>query len=370
MVKVVHLTTAHPAYGTRIFYKECQSLKQAGYDVVLIAQCDKDRLENGILIKTLPKPKNRFIRMFSLQWQAYKLAKQENAEVYHFHDHELLVSALILFFKGYTVVFDMHENQLKTLLNKPWINPIIRKMLARLSGRLLELILRPIPVIFAEKSYQNYFPRVKQHCTVLNLPLLAELNLAGNHNPKFPKFSIGYIGRIAEDRGLLVSLNALQILLDKGYDINYHLIGLVDEHLSDILESFLNQYPHHIFYHGYQPAQLGYAIMSQCHAALALYKPNPDNREIYPTKLFEYMGLKLPIIASDLPLIKELAADCGILVDFFDEEAIANAISWVLAHPIEAEKMGIEGKNKVDTQFSWQTEEKKLVSFYQTLIQQ
>ena len=36
MKKIVHITSVHQRFDTRIFQKECQSLRKAGYDVSLV----------------------------------------------------------------------------------------------------------------------------------------------------------------------------------------------------------------------------------------------------------------------------------------------------------------------------------------------
>ena len=36
MIRVCHMTSAHPAEDVRIFQKECVSLAKAGYDVYLV----------------------------------------------------------------------------------------------------------------------------------------------------------------------------------------------------------------------------------------------------------------------------------------------------------------------------------------------
>ena len=87
--KVCILTSVHTPFDTRIFHKQAKSLLKAGYDVTLIAQHDKDELVGGIRMVALPKPKNRLWRMLGT-WRVFKLALKQKAEIYHFHDPELL----------------------------------------------------------------------------------------------------------------------------------------------------------------------------------------------------------------------------------------------------------------------------------------
>ena len=72
--KVCILTTVHPPFDTRIFHKEAETLASAGYAVTLIVQHDRDEVVSGVRIKTLPKPRNRFTRIFGLAWRAFRLA--------------------------------------------------------------------------------------------------------------------------------------------------------------------------------------------------------------------------------------------------------------------------------------------------------
>ena len=56
--RVCFLTSVHPAFDTRIFYKEAKTLAAAGYDVTLVAQHDTDEVVDGIRIVALPKAKS------------------------------------------------------------------------------------------------------------------------------------------------------------------------------------------------------------------------------------------------------------------------------------------------------------------------
>lgn len=47
MNKICILTSVHPVFDTRIFHKEAKSLAKSRYDVLLIAQHDKEEIAEG-----------------------------------------------------------------------------------------------------------------------------------------------------------------------------------------------------------------------------------------------------------------------------------------------------------------------------------
>ena len=78
------------------------------------------------------------------------------------------------------------------------------------------------------------------------------------------------------------------------------------------------------------------------------------------------MAAGLPVIASDFPVWRAIVdgAQCGLLVDPLDEQAIASAMRWMLDHPEEAEAMGRRGRAAVEQQFNWDHEASTLIAFY------
>ena len=99
-IKICHITSAHPRYDTRILYKECTSLVNAGYEVILLVAEKKGsqhEINNGVsIIPVHFEPKNRFDRIFNSPKVMLKKALEVNADIYHFHDPELLQIALKL----------------------------------------------------------------------------------------------------------------------------------------------------------------------------------------------------------------------------------------------------------------------------------
>ena len=111
MVKrICHFTSVHSATDGRIFEKECCSLAKAGYEVYFVAPNAKTEIKNGVHIVGVPiSNRGRLYRMLCGAKIIYKEALSLNADVYHFHDPELLRFALKLKSQGKKVIFDSHE---------------------------------------------------------------------------------------------------------------------------------------------------------------------------------------------------------------------------------------------------------------------
>jgi glycosyltransferase involved in cell wall biosynthesis len=77
------------------------------------------------------------------------------------------------------------------------------------------------------------------------------------------------------------------------------------------------------------------AILADCDIGLSLIPPKAVYYESSPTKLAEYMGAGLAVLATrGIPMQERVVteADCGLLVNW-DEEAIALAIKKMAANP-------------------------------------
>lgn len=115
------------------------------------------------------------------------------------------------------------------------------------------------------------------------------------------------------------------------------------------------------------PAQLATADV-----ALALLQPIERYTVALPVKLFEYMACGLPVIISDFPANRAVVtgAECGILVDPSNADAVATAIARLLDDPLEARRLGDNGRRAFETQYNWQALEEKLLALYAELGRQ
>ena len=368
MVKVVHMTSVHPPFDTRIFHKECKTLAAAGYEVVLIAPHDKDEVVDGVAIRAVPKFARRIQRMFRTAWNVYRVAKKEAAFIYHFHDPELIPYGWLLKAHGKTVVYDIHEDYNTAIRQKSYLPRILRTLLANLFALFEGLTAHAFTLITAERYYSRHFPN---GFPILNYPQVdfQDISTCPPQNPTYPKLI--YTGVVSLDRG---ALNHARLLSLRD-DIEVHIIGRCPLSLYEQMQAIASPHQSRLHFTGvgchvpYEQITNSYTSGDWL-AGLALFPSSPHYREKELTKFFEYMSFGIPIICSDFPVWRELVVGqgVGLCVPPDDTTAIADAISWLLEHPAEAQAMGQRGRQAVIEQYNWDSQARKLLALYDTLL--
>nr|HID58367.1 glycosyltransferase family 1 protein [Desulfobacterales bacterium] len=89
-----------------------------------------------------------------------------------------------------------------------------------------------------------------------------------------------------------------------------------------------------------------------------------------PLKLFEYMAAKKPIVASDVPAIREVLTHGrnALLVEPDNPRALAKGIQIVCEQPELARRLGEQAFQDV-TQYAWEKRTKKIMEFIEQRIQ-
>nr|BAL55161.1 glycosyl transferase family 1 [uncultured Acetothermia bacterium]BAL60200.1 glycosyl transferase family 1 [Candidatus Acetothermum autotrophicum] len=363
------MTTVHPPFDTRIFYKEAKTLAQAGYDVTLIARHGKNEVVDGIKIVALPKPKNRFIRIFGITWQALLLALREKAVIYHLHDPELLpVGVLLKVLTRNKVIYDVHEDVPQDILTKHWIPTFLRPSFAMIFNILEKLLARAMDaVVVVTEEIAKKFARFNP-IIVHNYPDLKMLPNSPPSPRKEAEKIIIYIGDISKLRGAYEMVRALEHLAHIN-GLRLDLIGRFTPPELEIELQALAGYQR-VRYLGWLSWVEAWQHVQSAAIGLVLFHPAPNHNRALPNKLFEYMAAGLPVIASNFPFWKEIVEDngCGLTVDPLNPKEIAQAIEYLLDHPEVRQKMGENGRRAVLEKYNWENEAKKLLTLYRTLL--
>ena len=104
-------------------------------------------------------------------------------------------------------------------------------------------------------------------------------------------------------------------------------------------------------------------------AADILLMPFPDTphyrSNMSPVKMFEYMASERPIIATNLPTIREVLNDTNaVIIPPGDTQALASAVRMLLTNPSQRETLSQQAKKDV-TAYSWTERSRGVLSFIQ-----
>ncbi len=367
--RVVHVTSVHPATDTRILYKECHTLSQSGYDVHLVAPGTESPGEviAGIPVLRVNTGRSRLFRIFVGTFRAIRAAVSLKPDAIHLHDPELLLFAWWAKAHRIVVFFDMHEDLPRALTHKTWIPGPLRKPAGRIASLFETRSLRQMPVVLAEDSYLERRPWLKQFAIVRNMPVLG--HFADLPTGRVTPARLAYIGHLSVQRGCFTNLDVVAELQRRGLSVQYDCVGVVPNALaaeSDRLASQCADDSVHM--HGYLPAQQGYLAISGSSIGLALLHPEPNYIDSYPTKIFEYMAMGIPVVASDFPLYRSVLekTGAGLPADPLDVSAVSDAIQSLLSDQERWSECARRGRKAVREEFNWEIEAQRLTAFYTT----
>lgn len=362
MLKICQITSVHPRYDVRISVKECATLAAAGHDVSLIVADDKpDEVKYGVKFYSVGKADSRRARMQQIPQRIYAKIQDLKPDVVHFHDPELMLLGLKLVKHGYKVVYDVHEDLPKQVMDKHWLPKITRPFVSKVVGFLERYcaskfygVITATPII--EQRFKQYNPNTH---SVRNYPILAELNVVDS-NWQEREDKLCYIGSISPTRGIkpmVLSLAKSKLVME--------LAGPFSAGVT-LAELQAMQGGEYVNYLGILDRAQITSLLQKVKVGLVTLLPTPSYVESLPIKMFEYMLSGIPVLASNFPLWEDiiLKYNCGLLVDPTDPEAIALACKKLLANQDESRQMGENGRSAVLEFFNWEKESETLLKFY------
>lgn len=361
--KACHVTSVHQPFDTRIFHKECRSLADAGYEVVLIVPHTRSEVVQGITIRAIPRARSRLVRMSLTAFKAYRAAVHERAQIYHLHDPELLIFGLLLRLQGATVVYDVHEDytsSVKQRYNLPqWLKSLLSSAIAL--GE--PLLARPMKVVIAERYYRRRFP---DSVEVLNYPLVDRLGQCGAYSGPKPLHLL-YTGEVSEDRGALIYAQMVRDFAE----LEITLVGRCSADLAERMRTIAG--PGAIRLHlECSEQRVAYERILEAYqkqtwlAGIAIFPPTQHYVEKELTKFFEYMAVGLPIICSNFPVWRQLMEEsgAGLCVNPNNIYDIIQAVRFLAKNPHYAQLLSDQGTQAISNRYQWKTQADQLLAFY------
>lgn len=362
-MKVAHLTSVHSSRDNRILYKECTSLRGAEFDVTLIAAGSDAEVVNGVKIIGYNKAsQSRFKRIFKTSFldMLYE-ARKLDADIYHFHDPELIPAGLVLKASGKRVVYDIHENNPASIISKGYIKSKLIRHFLSFTFNILELLAVKFfdALVTARPDISQRFSH-KKVVTLRNFPILPRRSDLKDIGIEKTKPAIIYVGGMSVGRGIEVLLTAFETL--DAYEL-----WLLGPFTDSALESRVKSGCKNVKYLGVvEPFDI-FSYIHKADIGIVTFLNAPNHVTTLATKPFEYMACGMPMIMSDFPYWRDTFGESSLYVDPTNVSEIRDAVVKLISSPQLMCEMGETNKRLTNEVYNWEKESQKLINLYESL---
>jgi glycosyltransferase involved in cell wall biosynthesis len=305
------------------------------------------------------------MRMTVTMYRAYRAAIDLDADIYHLHDPELLIVALLLKKRGYRVVFDCHEDYAQKIRGKDWIPKFARPALSATYRRFSRMVLPKLDHIVAAADGVAAALETSNVTVIRNLPSVAQITCNRDFRRRQPDMVL-YTGGLTGKRGIEQVIRGLIEYCSVPWRLV--IVGrenkLVRKRLADYLEDG------RIDYRGIVSFEEVVEMMGIASIGVVCNQPYFGYQDALPNKLFEFMAAGLPVVCSAFPVWKELVEGngAGTTCDSEIPASIAAACARLLSNATERRNMGERGRTLIENEYSWEKEAARLESVYRKCL--
>jgi hypothetical protein len=305
-------------------------------------------------------------RRIAAPWRILSLVMKVRPSLLIISTHELLcIGVIAKLFVHCRVIYDVQENYYRNILHTNAFPRWVRPWLA-LYVRMKEWITSPFidHYLLAEKGYEQELTFPGKKYTVIENKF-KRLTL-----PEFPKRHVSdgaihllFSGTLAASTGVFKAIELATALHRHDSRVRLTIIGYcAQEKERERIQRDISDKPWIELYGGdhlipYE--EIVKAILTSDFGIIA-YPPNPSTENAIPTKLYEYLANKLPILLTVHPVWTALCRPYPASIVFKDPILEAEAILRYME----------TGNFYINTpqEAFWDTEEKKLVALIERII--
>lgn len=368
---ICHITLGHEPTDDRIFYKEILSLRKKYPRIVLIAPENRPPdPQYGVHYRAFREKK-----FFRKLWRAYQIAKEVQAELYHFHEFEFLPLALLLKYKyRRKVIYDAHETIFWYFVDfsrhSKWITVIpgfLAHGLELICAAFMDYI---VATIFIAPWFR---PLKKRFAKLYNYPDISfwsgqNTDVGRQKNPL-----ILYHGQLVPARKIEWMIQAMQYVKPCFPDARLVIVGRTSEEYAVVLKDTIREYRLHdvVELRPPIPYESVPALLTTACIGISALTPNQSFRHSLQIKPFEFMAMGIPVLGCRVPSIEYYVerTGAGMVVDPVTPATIGQTLNDLLANPEKRLAMGEKGYRIVREKYNWTAMEKRLFAIYETLLQ-
>jgi len=362
--RVLLLSTVHTNTDSRIVYKLIPTLAAEYQVYAALVSGGRKEVRHACFI-SVPHFRSVWARLLVSCPAVLLKCLRIRPAVLHFFVPELIPVAFLFRWLGTRVIYEVQENLYKKFEIKRSNNSRLLRFFFRCFDRMAR---KYFHLVLTEDAYLREYHTLKFPPAVIHnyvsLKFIRSLDLERRNR----RTDILYSGVISAERCFDTVVKALTLVRAETEDFRVHFFG-PERILPGSREDALAALPDHIRFYGQTDLPVILRKGNNCMAGIALLKPVGDYPDSYPTKLFEYMALGLPVITSDFQLYRHIIETnrCGFCVSPCSPSAVAGALLWLLRNPSEAALMGRRGEEAVKRRYNWESEEPLLKGLYAEL---
>ena len=385
--------------------KEAHTLIEAGHTVTLMCRNrggqPVSETIDGIHVVRIPYKPFKYLGGYSLSYhvcfvdrkwtRALRTAlDKEPAQVLHVHDLPQMITCLRIGSRlKIRVVFDMHENWPEELIwsRKPREDNFrlrtrdrFRNFMLFNNRRYLRMerlaVQKADHVIVVVDEMKDRLKSLgvdpSKVTVVMNTSPGDTVSAGFAGETDFPewrnRFVVSYAGGFQSLRGLETLVRATAFAKSRIPNILLLLMGRGDQEDRLIRESRSLELNDHVVFTGWIPLDEMMRRLRRSDVCVIPHKVNPHTDTTIPHKLFQYMALGKPVVATPVAPIRRIIeeADCGIIVPDGSAAAMSDALVR-LTDRQEALRLGENGSKAAKTRYHWEADAKRLLELYGSL---
>jgi len=305
--RIVLASILKPVDDTRMFEKMAVSLAGVNnYQIFVIGYPTKGTVNRDHNITQFSlKPFQRIsLGRLIAPWQVLKIIYKVKPEVLVVNTHELLIVGIVnrIFFGG-KIIYDIRENYWRNILHTKAFPHSFRFLIA-CWVRLKEKLIAPFfhGFFLAEKTFEKELTFLRnKHVVIENkMRVPTGFQRAGSGE----KTKLLFSGTLAESTGVLYAIELAKKLHQVDSKIELTIIGFCALQPTLIqIRKAIETHPFINLIGGDQlvPHQEIIAAIAQADFGIIAYPPSYHIENRIPTKLYEYLDCRLPILLQDYP---------------------------------------------------------------------
>lgn len=361
-MKQIYFTVTNDLTYDQRMHRICTSLAANGYSVTLVGR--KLRSSPPLSPKSFTQRRiscwfsrgKMFYAEYNIRLFLFLLLKKMDA-ICAIDLDTILPSLYISRWKKIPRIYDAHElfSELKEVISRP----AIQKAWLGIEKKAVPKFQYGYTVSdsIAAEFQRRYGVK---YATIRNVPVLEKLSAV----PTTERFIL-YQGAVNQARGFEYLIPAMQW-------VNSRLVICGDGNFMPQLKKLIEKYQlqDKIELKGMLPPSSLFSIAQQAYIGVAVPEKEGLNQYLaLPNKFFDYIHATLPQVTVDYPEYKKIndQFEVAVLIESKEPKRIADAINNLLVNDVLYKRLK-QNCLKAREELNWQEEEKKLVSFYQSIF--